>query len=395
MKKKIFALLALVMATMTASAYDITVGSISNGSLTFKVDGAAVTTADAGKTVTISVTADETYYLDAITVNAFTSWGAAEARTRGGIDVVKGIVPSKVDNNTFTFVMPESNVEVNAAFKQGLLIDAEAGGRSLNDIRVSVADVDPAKKTVKITGLLVPAAEAGALLTIHIPGKIGQYTIVELGKDAFADQFVADVYMPDTQKPLTIAVGAIPADANVQTPLGLLDDYALMKALEANFEAGRVMADVSPVNKYWTFSSGVECVLPAGVKAFTVIPYVDKVQIAEIPEEMLTVDGKRVIAANNGVLLANDSGKGGTYTIKANPGRQKSGGKPSDYDNKNYGQNLLEPVINAKNFSADGHYVLVNNEFHAILSNASKVPAGKAVLHRPGAAGARMRISNK
>ena len=165
MKKKIFALLALVMATMTASAYDITVGSISNGSLTFKVDGAAVTAADAGKTVTISVTADETYYLDAITVNAFTSWGAAEARTRGGIDVVKGIVPSKVDNNTFTFVMPESNVEVNAAFKQGLLIDAEAGGRSLNDIRVSVADVDPAKKTVKITGLLVPAAEAGALLT--------------------------------------------------------------------------------------------------------------------------------------------------------------------------------------------------------------------------------------
>ena len=44
----------MAFAVLTASAYDLTVGTSENGSISFKVGGEAVTTADAGKTVTVS-----------------------------------------------------------------------------------------------------------------------------------------------------------------------------------------------------------------------------------------------------------------------------------------------------------------------------------------------------
>jgi len=45
-----------------------------------------------------------------------------------------------------------------------------------------------------------------------------------------------------------------------------------------------------------------------------------------------------------------------------------------------YSDNALEPVIVATHFAAGSYYALKNNEFHSILDNDSKVPAGKAVL---------------
>lgn len=61
MKKKILSLLALVMATMTASAtdapaYDLTVGTNAQGTVTFKVGENAVTSAKEGDQVTVTVT---------------------------------------------------------------------------------------------------------------------------------------------------------------------------------------------------------------------------------------------------------------------------------------------------------------------------------------------------
>ena len=61
MKKKIFALLALVCMTLTASAgdvptYSLTVGTNEHGTITFKVGENTVTSAQEGQTVTVTVT---------------------------------------------------------------------------------------------------------------------------------------------------------------------------------------------------------------------------------------------------------------------------------------------------------------------------------------------------
>jgi len=83
MKKKIFSLLALVMATMTASAtdapaYDLTVGTNANGTVTFKVDENAVTSAKEGDQVTVTVTPNKGYAVD----EATGKWYAAVANSR-------------------------------------------------------------------------------------------------------------------------------------------------------------------------------------------------------------------------------------------------------------------------------------------------------------------------
>ena len=60
MKKKLFALLALAMTTMTASAidgYELSVGTNEHGTLTFKVGENTVTTANEGDVVSVIVKA--------------------------------------------------------------------------------------------------------------------------------------------------------------------------------------------------------------------------------------------------------------------------------------------------------------------------------------------------
>lgn len=92
-----------------------------------------------------------------------------------------------------------------------------------------------------------------------------------------------------------------------------------------------------------------------------------------------------------------DDGTGGNaYEIVANPVRMKSGSAIATDDAKSYGRNnLLEPVIEQKNYAGGSYYVLVENEFHPILYNDSKVPACKAVLKYAGSANARMLITQR
>jgi len=53
MKKKLFMLLALVCMTLTASAYDLTVGTSEHGTITFKIDGTTATSANENDVVTV------------------------------------------------------------------------------------------------------------------------------------------------------------------------------------------------------------------------------------------------------------------------------------------------------------------------------------------------------
>jgi hypothetical protein len=260
----------------------------------------------------------------------------------------------------------------------------EATGKKLDGVKIQIEINDPVEKTVTITNIIIPQSYDNEQLIIPIPESVAGYKVTALG-DGIMDGMnnVTDVYLPETAKPLAIGENALPKTANIHTPLALLDDYALMANLKANYEGLKISANVIPANRMWTFSSGVDCVLPDGVLAYTAYIAEDMVpHIADIEEaDLQLADGRRGIKANNGVLIACTNGRGGdTYEIVASPGNQPSGSEPARTDAKSYQGNQLEPVIEAKNYGAGEYLVLKENKFHSIAANNSMVKACKAVL---------------
>ena len=117
MKQKMITLLALVMTAMTASAYDLTVGTTAHGSIDFTVNNVPATTAEANSTVTVTITPDPGYATAGATGEAYGSWGEAQAPARRAPGLAS-VILTKVDANTYTFVMPEAHVAVSATYSK-------------------------------------------------------------------------------------------------------------------------------------------------------------------------------------------------------------------------------------------------------------------------------------
>ena len=282
----------------------------------------------------------------------------------------------------------------------------DAADKVTTETREIINPETGAKEEVQVTvipivleSINIPAGAETAEITVTVPNEIIDgnvvYKVTEIKADAFKKKddntVVTKVILPETDEPLKIEEDALKPDGNlldVVTPLSMLDDYSLDSSLKENFEANKISAYVTPVNKYWSFSSGVDCVLPAGVTAYiaTWDAEQETPRIAPLEEEQLKLkDGRRGIKANNGVLIAGE--KDNTYEIVASPGNQESGTKPATEDADSYEGNCLVPTIEAKNYEAGKYLILKNNTFHTIKSNASKVKACKAVfsLEKAGA----------
>lgn len=198
---------------------------------------------------------------------------------------------------------------------------------------------------------------------------------------------VTDIYLPDTDEPIKIELGAFTLDyetgdghhiPTIHVPLHLLDDYALMTALGENYQAGKVQATAKVPRQYWSFSCGVDVALPEGGRLYIVRGgSTSQVEIVE-------VENAKVIKANNGVLLACPDDNGNTYEMVAWPSANRPSGIHLSTGNAhNYEGNLLEPVIIGKHYEAgSGYYILARNQFHRIVHEgvSAKVPPCKAVL---------------
>ena len=129
----------------------------------------------------------------------------------------------------------------------------------------------------------------------------------------------------------------------------------------------------------------MDCTLPEGINAFIATYNGGKIRIVPLSEDDLKLaDNRRGIKANNGVLLACTSDKGGdAYTFTASPGRQLSGATIAQEDANSYTGNCLVPVIEGMHFDSNNYMILKDNEFYEIdPSINTKVPACKAVLNK-------------
>ena len=312
---------------------------------------------------------------------------------------------------TFTIKEPEPTVDVEATeagdeekavedVTMVMEVPEDAADKVTTETREVINPETGAKEEIEVTvipivlgSISIPETAETEEITVTVPNEIVEgnvvYKVTEIKADAFKKKegdnaVVTKVILPDTEEPLVIEEDALKPDGNlldVVTPLQLLDDYSLDTNLKDNFEANKISAYVTPVNKYWSFSSGVDCVLPAGVTAYiaTWDAEFKTPRIVPLEEELLKLkDGRRGIKANNGVLIAGE--KDNTYEIVASPGNQESGTKPAIEDADSYEGNCLVPTIEAKNYEAGKYLILKNNMFHTIKSNASKVKACKAVF---------------
>ena len=312
---------------------------------------------------------------------------------------------------TFTIKEPEPTVDVEATeagdeekavedVTMVMEVPEDAAESVTTETREVINPETGAKEEIEVTvipivlgSISIPATAETEEITVTVPNEIVEgnvvFKVTEIKADAFKKKegdnaVVTKVILPDTEEPLVIEEDALKPDGNlldVVTPLQLLDDYSLDTNLKDNFEANKISAYVTPVNKYWSFSSGVDCVLPAGVTAYiaTWDAEFKTPRIVPLEEELLKLkDGRRGIKANNGVLIAGE--KDNTYEIVASPGNQESGTKPAIEDADSYEGNCLVPTIEAKNYEAGKYLILKNNMFHTIKSNASKVKACKAVF---------------
>ena len=128
MKQKLFALLALVMTAMTASAvetptYSLTKadGAEAHGTIAFTVgDNTNATEAAEGQTVTVTVTYEEGWGVNKISGQ----WIAAVAASRG-VDMLSSFELTPASVNSWTFTMERADAEISVEYA-GTLITISA-----------------------------------------------------------------------------------------------------------------------------------------------------------------------------------------------------------------------------------------------------------------------------
>lgn len=396
--KKIFSILALALAAMTASAdvaaFDLTVGKSEKGKIAFLVDGTEVKSAPEGAAVTMEITPEGGYVVKEVTNSLYTDWNSARAAST--MDITTSVEMKKVKDNVYTFTMPRACVEVNVEYDIEIPTPAEDKKDEEKEVTDVTLDMEPAGAPepvgeitiipVSVTGVEVPEnAPTEIVVKVAATTQVGNnvFEVREIKADAFktndANVKVTKVILPDTEEPLTVEAGAMKPDGqpiDVQTPLALLDDYALMNTMKENYEAKKVTAKATAPARFWTFSSGVDVKVPEGVTVYRAFNEDGNIRILPIDE----ANQSKIIKANNGVLLSCDELKGGkAYEFVANPGGPKSGTKPATTDAKSYEGNSMVPTIEAKNYATGQYLIMKDNQFHTISANG-KVPACKAVF---------------
>ena len=126
MKKKLFALLALVMTAMTVSAKDVPTysltkadGAEAHGTITFKVDGADVTSAAEGKTVTMTIAPADNWIVGTVSGQWYAAMAKARRRTPG-VDLLDKVTLTPVggQTNQWTFTMQRANAEISCTYRK-------------------------------------------------------------------------------------------------------------------------------------------------------------------------------------------------------------------------------------------------------------------------------------
>ncbi len=393
MRQTTFKLMLVLLAVLLPTAWvfangTVTIAAMQNGTVV-----TSHTTAEEGETVTLTVKPAENYLLakSSLVVERISDSGESDRPTfspRRAPRIGDILALTQTAKNTYTFVMPADNVLVSAAFFEQGPIDVEGDKAGDNTITFNV-EPDYDNMTAAINQ--VSQDNSTTPMKVHIPptvtdGAGNVFTITLIAGYAFYGMpNVTDIYLPDSDAPLTIEEGAFLLDgetganhkiAAIHVPFMFLDDYALLSVLSENYQASKMIGALTATHRYRTASCAVDIQLPADIQAFTAHAANGLVLMEAI--------GSDIVKANNGVLLAGPVDGSHDYEVTAIPTADRPSGMTPPADNaQSYPNNQLVPVTEARHFFyARNYYVLHNNQFYPVLLEDEDkcCPAGRAVL---------------
>lgn len=394
MRQTTFKLMLVLLAVLLPTAWvfangTVTIAAMQNGTVV-----TSHTTAEEGETVTLTVKPAENYLLakSSLVVERISDSGESDRPTfspRRAPRIGDILALTQTAKNTYTFVMPADNVLVSAAFFEQGPIDVEGDKAGDNTITFNV-EPDYDNMTAAINQ--VSQDNSTTPMKVHIPptvtdGAGNVFTITLIAGYAFYGMpNVTDIYLPDSDAPLTIEEGAFLLDgetganhkiAAIHVPFMFLDDYALLSVLSENYQASKMIGALTATHRYRTASCAVDIQLPASIQAFTAH--------AANGQVLMEAIGSDIVKANNGVLLAGPVDGSHDYEVTAIPTADRPSGMTPPADNaQTYPNNQLVPVIVKRHFFyARNYYVLHNNLFCPVLLEDEDqcCPAGRAVLH--------------
>ena len=253
-----------------------------------------------------------------------------------------------------------------------------------NTIKQRYMITNESNKTATLIGLSGSTTSAVTItITTKVPdGNGNYYTVDSIGEEAFNGYTFVKSIILESDSLLPIGSNAFKnINATIQTPLKYLDDYALNPELAEKYQAGKILTEVTPTTKLWTFSCGIDVLLPQNIHAYIIKEESPvSVRMLELGEDLLTTN--RIIAANNGILFKGTAGEKYALTAHYNSGITSINANINalTYSTKN----LLEPVIESRHFNANNnYYILYGEAFHSLENDDVPVPACKAVLRLP------------
>lgn len=319
---------------------------------------------------------DNHYYQSVILVKGSDTFDGATARGVGGVAGTWGLQDIATSDGAVMIPLSAQTITITTA----------DGETVKTDITTNVTD--EANKEVEVISAGIPVSEAGSS-DVAIPSSvtIGStvYQVTSIAPNSFAGKTeIENIYLPETDTKLTLGANALKIDdtnvATIHTSLALLDDYATDAVLDQNLVAGKVQTTVTPANQYWTFACGVDVEVPDGVSVYICKINGSEVEITELTADQLTVGGKKIIKANNGVLIASTAGNPYNIIASKNPNITTV----ATTDVKSYGEeNALVPVIVSQNYDPASYYMLYQGKFVAIeAGDLTETPACKALLKK-------------
>ena len=145
--KKALSILALALVALTASAYNLTVGTNEHGTISLKVGATEnATTANEGDEVTVTITPDEGWTVGTVTGQ----WHAAVVNApRRAIDLLSDFTLSPVADteDQWTFTMVRANAEISCTYRK-LLTNGDITIADIEDVTYTTQPLTP-EVTVK------------------------------------------------------------------------------------------------------------------------------------------------------------------------------------------------------------------------------------------------------
>ena len=418
MKKKIFSLLALVMAAMTASAriaeYKLESGTSEHGRIIFTVGGDSRNYADEGDEVTVTIEPEPGWSIGSVKGQWYASMARAprlgdrSVDPQDNIDLLNDIDLSPVSGQTnqWTFTMQRANAEISVNYLK-LLTHTDI---TISDIWTVTYNGQPIEPTVTVkdgSSVLTPGTHYTVAYTNNI--NVGKATVtitavegsgysgtvtttfaIKANKIALGDAIVgAEEYYEDIKNSNPEAAAALKdaiddayvvwrnADATQpQTNNATRTLNAAVNAARADVALKRVTV-VIPAKGYLARVDGDKRQIEAAVEGVSLY----SVKSVNSREVELT-DALNVVAAGMPYLICNTGNEDVPVSIVVS----SSEADKVTYDSEHFKGTLEDKAFTAADLQTTDYYVLSNGKDFVWVKDAGTLAAGNCWIELPASA---------